>query len=877
MEKLLLKIKPKHYGVVAFMLACISVYVMLSYEQVLSTGKYIFLEGDGLNQYIPFVKMFLRDFLRGENIWYSWSLSMGMNTALSYAYYVFNPFNILYIIPVDETIIAALIYIIKTGLAALFFQKFVSKVLNCTGIESIVFSLFYALCSFNVLYNVIYSMWADALYMLPLICYLIYVLQKKGKWIGLVLAYTYLFVVHFYMAYIVGIFSFVFWLILWFAYANKEERKGMLVKYIFSVLLAIGNSAIIWLPTLYYLLKNNMQKATEFSELQTNILDIIYNLSWGQMQGTDGIYPYIYCGIPTIILTVLFFINSKIKIKDKICFSVLGLFLVGSMLYMPLYKFMHAFDFPNMYGFRFTFLFCFLLTATACKQSIYLKETSIKLFVGTVIGILIVYSMLFFRQAKVVFDNETALWLLITGNLVFLCLWLILYFTGIRRTDNSLLAVVCVIVLCMTEIVCNGLACNTVLGAENTERHYNYYKESIEFGVSMLEEETFYRTIYYNDYVYNSDSWFGYKGITEFNSATNIRLHSCMELLGFGTSEAIIFDMGATPVTKMLFNIKYEIYGVSPYTMAVTMPEPVVVENENNLALGYMVDSDIVNYSIDGRHVFDNMDSLLSSMSGKEINCYENVAMDTVSITKDNALLNPATVGTVVELDDYEKGFGYVTYTIPYKESMPAYVQFQRDTSVYALNSPILLDGIENSVYDRGRLTISYAKEMNYNYNGAYEVKIYIRSMDQPVAYQEANFCYYNHDELLKAYDILSRNQMNIHEYGNTYILADVTVPEERTVLFTSIPYDEGWTVYVDGVDTPTRAVVNGAFLSLEMEPGEHELEFRYEAPGAKTGMLVSGISIGIYVMLIGAQYFYHKKRKAKEGNVNPDVENRTE
>ncbi len=876
MEKLLSKIKPRHYGIVAFVLACIATYVMLSYEQVLSTGKYIFLQGDGLNQYVPFVKMFLRDLLKGENIWYSWSLSMGMNTALSYAYYVFNPFNFLYIIPVDEMIIAALIYILKTGLSAFFFQKFVSKVFKCEGIESIVFSLFYALCSFNVLYNVIYAMWADALYMLPLICYLIYVLQKEGKWKSLALAYTYLFIVHFYMAYIVGIFSFVVWLILWIAYANKQERKGMLLKYISSVLLAVGNSAFIWLPTLYFLVKNNMQKATEFSELQANFLDIIYNLSWGQMQGADGIYPYIYCGIPTIFLIVLFFFNKKIKRKDKICVAVLGAFLMAGMMYMPLYKFMHAFDFPNMYGFRFVFLFCFLLTAVACKQSVYLKETSRTFFLGTVIGCFVVYALLFFMQAKVEFEYETSLALLIIGNFSLMFLWLIVYFAGILKSNNSTLTVVCIIILCMIEIVSNGLACNTVLGAENSERHYSCYKQSIETGVAMLEEESFYRTLYYNDYVYNSDSWFDYKGISDFNSATNVKLHSCMELLGFGTSEAIIFDMGITPVTKMLFNVKYEINGVSPYIMSSTMPEPIIVKNDNILSLGYMVHSDVVQYTMNGKHVFDNMDSLMSSMVGTEINCYENVSKENVSITKENAQLNHVTVGMVVELDDSEQGVGYITYGIPYKEDTSAYVQFQREESVYALNSPVLLGGYENNVYDRGRLSISYAKEMNCN-NEAYEVKICIRAKDQPVAYEQANFCYYHPEELLKAYDILSQNQMNIHEYGNTYILADVTVPEERTVLFTSIPYDEGWTVYVDGVETPTRAVVNGAFLALELEPGYHELEFEYEAPGAMTGMAISGVSICVYGLLIGMEYLFVKKRKAKEGNVTPDVEDRTE
>ena len=118
---------------------------------------------------------------------------------------------------------------------------------------------------------------------------------------------------------------------------------------------------------------------------------------------------------------------------------------------------------------------------------------------------------------------------------------------------------------------------------------------------------------------------------------------------------------------------------------------------------------------------------------------------------------------------------------------------------------------------------------------------------------------------------------MVIREYGNTYIDAYVTVPEERTVLFTSIPYDEGWTVYVDGVETQTHAVVGDAFLALELEPGYHDLEFEYAAPGARMGMTVSGVSVGLYVGCILIEYMVKRKRKAKEGTTEPDVEDRTE
>ena len=39
---------------------------------------------------------------------------------------------------------------------------------------------------------------------------------------------------------------------------------------------------------------------------------------------------------------------------------------------------MHAFDYPNMYGFRFIFLLVFLMVTLACRQFPYMKASHIK-------------------------------------------------------------------------------------------------------------------------------------------------------------------------------------------------------------------------------------------------------------------------------------------------------------------------------------------------------------------------------------------------------------------------------------------------------------------------------------------------------------------
>lgn len=881
MEKLLLKIKPKHYSIVAFVLTCVAMYVMFSYEEILSTGRYIIMEGDLLQQYIPFIKMLARDIIQGENPWFSWSLSMGMNTSLCYAYYVLSPFNILYLVfySVDENIITAAIIILKTGLAAGLFQSFVSKKIKCVGVESIVFALFYAMCAFQIIYNVLNIAWIDAIYMLPLLCGALFSLVKDGKWKGLIAIYAYLFVTQFYMAYIMGMFSVAVLLVIFIMNGRIPAREVAvkLIKFGGSVILAVGMAAVVWLPALLFLMKNVVSTDATV-ELQLNILDILKNLFWGQMQGYDGIYPYVYCGVPALILVPLFFINKNIRISYKIGAGILIAVLLCCMLINPLYLFAHAFDVPNYLGFRFAFLFSFVLCVMGCYQCQKMVKLPWRSAGITLVMAIILYVVTAWLQNGNIGEVEWIEWFKLLISVLLILLWMTSLILLQKKSDKPLLGAVFCIFLALAEVISNGYICYQYAGSENLERHYDVYRGSMDYALSVIEEdEDFYRVIYNNDYNYNSDSWFGYHGITDFNSAIHVRHQSVLRCLGHTAMGNTNYAPGNTPVTRMLFGVKYIVDGVHPEIMALNMPNPNITENPTALSLGYMADEDILAYCITDNYVFDNMDRLLTGMTGVEISCFEPIDDDRIIIEETNAELSYSDGMYEIRRNDENEEFGYITYTIEDEAGKTLYVQFKREHIYYSNESPILLGGVENIYGNMGHFTASYAKEMIPG-TGGYGVTIEISPDDVPmIRYQEADFCYYHPEELLKAYDILSQNQMNIHEYGNTYILADVTVPEERTVLFTSIPYDEGWTVYVDGVETPTRAVVNGAFLALELEPGYHELEFEYEAPGAMTGMAISGVSICVYGLLIGMEYLFVKKRKAKEGNINPDVEDRTE
>jgi hypothetical protein len=121
--------------------------------------------------------------------------------------------------------------------------------------------------------------------------------------------------------------------------------------------------------------------------------------------------------------------------------------------------------------------------------------------------------------------------------------------------------------------------------------------------------------------------------------------------------------------------------------------------------------------------------------------------------------------------------------------------------------------------------------------------------------------CYTVSEEALKeAYDILSNEVLVVDSYKSGYLKGHIQTSGEQTVLFTSIPYTDGWTTWVNGAEQEIVPVCNGAFCGIRIPfEGIFEVEFKYTCPGAGRGVLISlaGLVLFIAALLSG--------RKVKE------------
>lgn len=103
---------------------------------------------------------------------------------------------------------------------------------------------------------------------------------------------------------------------------------------------------------------------------------------------------------------------------------------------------------------------------------------------------------------------------------------------------------------------------------------------------------------------------------------------------------------------------------------------------------------------------------------------------------------------------------------------------------------------------------------------------------------------------LWEAIGAVDRFQADEDRSADNRIAGNIQVSEDGWFA-TSIPYDKGFEIKVDG-EAQAYFRVNSAFLGFPIKKGEHEIELVYHAPGRGLGMAISltGTVIGLFLLL---------------------------
>ena len=90
------------------------------------------------------------------------------------------------------------------------------------------------------------------------------------------------------------------------------------------------------------------------------MLEIFNSMFLCQFTDIVGRHSYSYSGLLTLMFVPLYFF-------------ALAAMIIAS-IYLPVYKFMHAFDSPDCFWFRFSFITSFVMCAIAARESLNLYK-----------------------------------------------------------------------------------------------------------------------------------------------------------------------------------------------------------------------------------------------------------------------------------------------------------------------------------------------------------------------------------------------------------------------------------------------------------------------------------------------------------------------
>ena len=106
----------------------------------------------------------------------------------------------------------------------------------------------------------------------------------------------------------------------------------------------------------------------------------------------------------------------------------------------------------------------------------------------------------------------------------------------------------------------------------------------------------------------------------------------------------------------------------------------------------------------------------------------------------------------------------------------------------------------------------------------------------------------------------LSDNQYIIDKYSDDSFSGSINIGSDSTLVFTSIPFDEGWQIKLDGKKVPTFEVLDG-LIAFRAEPGEHTLTMKYRPACLYYGLAVSVTGAALFACAWIVDETLRKKR----------------
>ncbi len=891
MGKIKLSLRPSFFSYIwskkiyifAFFIPVIIIYAAYAAFFVYPFGDESALVLDLSAQYVCYYEN-LRDVFWGDGSFVnSWSRNLSGETMGLFAYYLSSPFTIiLMLLPRSMMPTSVLIMqLCKAGAAGVTFCYYLHCHRKFEPKNSLAFSILYSVMSYMIV-QLMDPMWLDALVFLPLICIGIEYIVDHNRVAFFILFLSLMFIANFYIGWMIAIFSCLYFLVYYFALSNNNPstKFGDIIykgsQFTLGGVLSACCSAFILIPLNYslslgkYGFGNGLTSESFKHEIQFTFADIFVNAlpnSYDTCRPEGS--PVIYCGVITLILIPLFFLNTNIKLRTKIGYGILSFLLMASMYISTIDVIWHGFQVPNWLPYRYSFLLSFVMVLMAAHaferiEGVSAKEIGIMFFL--VCGYVLYVDSLELERINLL----ATIWYTVFFAGIY-CLLLHLYKKYYKVKNISFIITIVFII---------ELACSSVFTIYAIDRDVNYSKYSgynryITLGrntvdkIYEMDDTPVYRIESNHHRSVNDAMAFNSFGISHSSSTLNKGPIEFIRKLGFSYQGHSTKYVGATYISDALLGIKYvmEVGNTKPPKNEDGSPgteteikesfhyndnmvfangdsEQIfyVYENPNVLPIGFMASNDILDVKLEGDNPFIIQNNLMSALvNDTKADYFKRLEVD--DVVPENAKLTTYS-GHQKYVPRIEGENSHVEFfvTAPSEEMIYVYFpsRYERKVNLW-LNKEFL-----GYYFETGNKTIRALGR--FDEGEQISLITTLREEHNEVLFDDEYFYYLDDEEFQASIAELREEPFVVEEFKEDHIVGTVTAKEDG-ILYTSISYEPGWTVKVDGEKVEYIELVD-ALIGVPLSAGEHTIEMTFFPKGLLIGIIISAIAILITILI---------------------------
>ena len=149
-------------------------------------------------------------------------------------------------------------------------------------------------------------------------------------------------------------------------------------------------------------------------------------------------------------------------------------------------------------------------------------------------------------------------------------------------------------------------------------------------------------------------------------------------------------------------------------------------------------------------------------------------------------------------------------------------------------------------------------------------VSAILKDKDLYITTGASYFYYFDEALYLDAMSRLSTSPYTIENFTEDCFSGSLHVEAGQELIYTSIPYDAGWVVKIDGSVVETEKIAD-TLLEFRATPGAHTLEMEYRPTCVTYGTWISAGGLAVFALMCLGEWL-NRKKKQKSIDVRSEI-----